>query len=120
MYFIAYILLKEEYKDYRRGMINMELNYNELGLKVGLEIHQQLNTKRKLFCNCPTLIREDSPDGEIQRTLRTSQSEMGEIDKAALIESKKRQKKIFTNIIMIQPVLWNWTKNLHMLPQKKP
>ena len=73
----------------------MEIDYKNLGLKVGLEIHQQLNTKRKLFCNCPTIIRDDEPDGEIERILRTSQSEMGEVDKAALIESKKGKKFIY-------------------------
>jgi glutamyl-tRNA(Gln) amidotransferase subunit E len=73
----------------------MEMDYKNLGLKVGLEIHQQLNTKRKLFCNCPTIIRDDEPDGEIKRVLRTSQSEMGEVDKAALIESKKGKTYIY-------------------------
>ncbi|MDK2789855.1 MAG: glutamyl-tRNA(Gln) amidotransferase subunit [Methanothermococcus sp.] len=73
----------------------MELDYEKLGLKVGLEIHQQLNTKRKLFCNCPTLIRDDEPHGKIERILRPSQSEMGEIDKAALLESKKEKKYIY-------------------------
>ncbi len=78
----------------RKNDIN-KINYKSLGLKVGLEIHQQLNTKRKLFCNCPTIIRDDEPDGEIERVLRTSQSEMGEVDKAALIESKKGKKFIY-------------------------
>jgi len=73
----------------------MELDYEKLGLKVGLEIHQQLNTKRKLFCNCPTLIRDDEPHGKIERILRPSHSEMGEIDKAALLESKKEKKYIY-------------------------
>ncbi|MBW9223885.1 Glu-tRNA(Gln) amidotransferase subunit GatE [Methanothermococcus sp. SCGC AD-155-E23] len=67
----------------------MELDYKKLGLKVGLEIHQQLDTSRKLFCNCPTMLREDEPHGEIKRFLRVSQSEMGDVDRAALVEWKK-------------------------------
>ena len=51
---------------------------------VGLELHQQLNTKRKLFCHCPTSIRDETPDGKFVRRLRPTQSEMGEIDPAAL------------------------------------
>ena len=29
-----------------------ELKIDQIGLKVGLEIHQQLSTNKKLFCNC--------------------------------------------------------------------
>ncbi|KUL00777.1 MAG: Glutamyl-tRNA(Gln) amidotransferase subunit E, partial [Methanoculleus marisnigri] len=32
------------------------MNYQELGLKAGIEIHQQLDTAEKLFCRCPTLL----------------------------------------------------------------
>jgi len=63
--------------------------YEDLGLKVGLEIHQQLHTQRKLFCHCPTELRTDEPDFEIKRKLRPSFSEKGEIDQAALAEIKK-------------------------------
>lgn len=63
--------------------------YEELGLKVGLEIHQQLNTKRKLFCHCSTVLRTEEPEFEIKRRLRPSFSEKGEIDQAALAEVKK-------------------------------
>lgn len=74
---------------------NNNIDYEKIGLKVGLEIHQQLNTSRKLFCNCPTIIRDDEVDGEIERYLRASQSEMGEIDQAALQEVKKNKKYIY-------------------------
>ena len=63
--------------------------YEELGLRVGLEIHQQLNTERKLFCHCSTDLRTDDPEFEIKRRLRPSFSEKGKIDQAALAEVKK-------------------------------
>ncbi len=65
------------------------LDYQKLGLKVGLELHQQLNTSRKLYCNCPTVIRDDDPHGGFLRRLRPTQSEMGEIDPAALFEFQR-------------------------------
>lgn len=67
----------------------MKIDYKKIGLKCGLEIHQMLNTKTKLFCNCPTLIRQDNPDTEFVRRLRPTRSEMGEMDPAALFEFKK-------------------------------
>ncbi|MCQ2964664.1 MAG: Glu-tRNA(Gln) amidotransferase subunit GatE, partial [archaeon] len=54
---------------------------------MGLEIHQQLNTKSKLFCPCPTDLTDEDYDGEIIRNLRPTQSELGQIDRAALQES---------------------------------
>ncbi len=68
-------------------------DYKDIGLKVGLELHQQLDTRRKLFCHCPPVIRDDAPDGTFVRRLRPTQSEMGEVDPAALFEFKK--KKLF-------------------------
>tara|TARA_Y100000034_G_scaffold79823_1_gene95802 strand:+ start:13327 stop:14772 length:1446 start_codon:yes stop_codon:yes gene_type:complete len=59
-----------------------ELDYKKLGLKCGLEIHQQLDTK-KLFCNCPSLLRYEEPDSIIKRKLHAVAGESGEIDKAA-------------------------------------
>ena len=41
-------------------------DYAKLGLRMGLEIHQQLEGK-KLFCSCPTTIRKDAPDFEVKR-----------------------------------------------------
>lgn len=60
----------------------MELDYEKLGLKSGLEIHQQLDTN-KLFCNCPSVLRTDEPDFKITRKLHAVAGESGKIDKAA-------------------------------------
>ena len=67
----------------------MTNDYSKLGLKIGLEIHQQLNTKAKLFCNCPPLFFKDDPELTFLRRLRPTQSELGQIDPAAFFEFQK-------------------------------
>jgi glutamyl-tRNA(Gln) amidotransferase subunit E len=58
-------------------------------LRAGLEIHQQLDTVEKLFCHCPTRLRDTKEHGgEFTRFLRATESEMGEIDRAALEEMR--------------------------------
>ncbi len=59
-------------------------------LKCGIEIHQRLDTG-KLFCRCPSTLSEDEkPDLQIIRNLRASESEMGELDRAARLEQEKQ------------------------------
>ncbi|WP_227376153.1 Glu-tRNA(Gln) amidotransferase subunit GatE [Haladaptatus halobius] len=66
-----------------------EYDYADLGLVAGLEIHQQLDTETKLFCECPTDLREpDDAARTFTRYLHPTRSELGEIDKAALEESQ--------------------------------
>lgn len=68
-------------------MVNNEPTAHDK-LKVGLEIHQQLDSKNKLFCNCKT-VDSTEHDFTFKRILRPTQSEMGSYDQAALFESKK-------------------------------
>ena len=66
-----------------------EYDYDELGLVAGLEIHQQLETATKLFCSCPTELRE--PEESVRsftRYLHPTKSELGELDEAAVEESQ--------------------------------
>jgi glutamyl-tRNA(Gln) amidotransferase subunit E len=65
-----------------------EFLIKNVGVKVGLEIHQQLATNKKLFCNCNP-IETDEYSIKFQRKLRASKSELGEFDPAALFESTK-------------------------------
>ena len=65
-----------------------DFSINDVGVKVGLEIHQQLATNKKLFCNCSP-IESDDYSIKFQRKLRASKSELGEFDPAALFESTK-------------------------------
>ena len=71
-----------------------EFDINNIGLKVGLEIHQQLDTKKKLFCDC-TPIEDDEFSRKFSRRLRAAKSELGKIDPAALFESTKSKTIIY-------------------------
>jgi len=64
------------------------MDYRALGLKCGLEIHQQLDT-HKLFCEDPSYLSEDEPRATFRRRLRPTQSELGEVDAAALEEARR-------------------------------
>jgi glutamyl-tRNA(Gln) amidotransferase subunit E len=72
------------------------MDFNAIGLTAGIEIHQQLNTGEKLFCHCPTLLRDSTEhSGEFFRYLRVTESEMGEIDRAAQEEMKRDRKFLY-------------------------
>ncbi len=67
----------------------MNIDYAKIGLRVGLEIHQQLDTVQKLFCNCKPELFKEEPETTFLRRLRPTQSELGQIDPAAYFEFQK-------------------------------
>ncbi|GAB3025934.1 Glu-tRNA(Gln) amidotransferase subunit GatE [Natronobiforma cellulositropha] len=70
-------------------MSDSEYDYETLGLVAGLEIHQQLDTATKLFCDCPTELRDpEESTHRFTRFLHPTRSELGELDQAAVEESK--------------------------------
>ncbi len=64
-------------------------DYTKIGLKVGLECHQQLATSEKLFCACKPELFKDEPEMAFLRRLRPTQSELGQVDPAAYFEFQK-------------------------------
>jgi len=71
------------------------MDYAAIGLKAGLEIHQQLNTTEKLFSHSPTVVRDSAEhNGEVSRYLRIATSEMGDIDRAA--KEELMNQRLFT------------------------
>lgn len=62
------------------------MDYKEIGLICGIEIHQRLDTKNKLFCNCKPQISEKEPVQTVTRKLRAVPGELGNVDPAALYE----------------------------------
>lgn len=72
------------------------VDYKAVGLKVGIEIHQQLDSKHKLFCYCPTTHREiEESNFEFFRYLRLKKSEIGEEDRAAKEEVERSRRFIY-------------------------
>ncbi len=71
--------------------------YDRIGFMSGLEVHQQLLTREKLFCHCPAGLynRSDDFDAEVVRHMRPTLSELGEYDGTALMEFKTRKEIIY-------------------------
>ena len=70
------------------------MDYQKIGLKSGIEIHQQLDT-HKLFCECPSLLRKDEPDIIVRRHLYAAAGETGKVDIAAAYEQTKKKEFIY-------------------------
>lgn len=61
-----------------------DIDYAKLKFKSGLEIHQQLDAKgKKLFCDCPAVLRSDESDFSVERKLHAVAGQSGEVDVAA-------------------------------------
>ena len=73
-----------------------DFDYDELGLKIGIEIHQQLASKNKLFCNCPNELQGTrSPDFTVLRKQRPVLGEEGKFDKGMLVEFLKKGSVVY-------------------------
>lgn len=72
-------------------------DYDRIGFMSGLEVHQQLKTKEKLFCHCPAGLYQKPHvfDAEVIRHMRPTLSELGEYDGTALMEFKTRKNIVY-------------------------
>jgi len=68
------------------------MDYLKLGLKAGLEIHQQLDCG-KLFCSCQGYLRSEEPHFSVMRRLHAVAGETGEVD--AAVKHEATLKKVF-------------------------
>ncbi len=71
------------------------MDYENLGFKCGIEIHQQLATETKLFCNCPVEMEDEEKDFQVRRQLKSVAGESGERDEAAEVESESSNTFIY-------------------------
>ena len=97
----------DSYKNYKesKGRVGYKLrkkttqkDYEKIGFMSGLEVHQQLLTDKKLFCNCPAGIfqKNGQYDAELLRHMRPTLSELGEYDGTALMEFKTKKTMSFS------------------------
>jgi len=94
---------KRNYEETRKSVGFVErkkatqADYDRIGFMSGLEVHQQLDTRQKLFCRCPAGVfqKPDEFDAELIRHMRPTLSELGEYDGTALMEFKTRKNIIY-------------------------
>ncbi|MFB6203362.1 MAG: Glu-tRNA(Gln) amidotransferase subunit GatE [Candidatus Nanohaloarchaea archaeon] len=72
-----------------------DVDYDELGFRCGIEIHQQLATETKLFCDCPVDLQDEAADRQVSRYLKSVTGETGERDEAAEVEAQKSTKFVY-------------------------
>ena len=70
--------------------------YKSIGFRCGLEIHQRLDTKEKLFCSCTAGIAEDKAIGRVERFQRAVAGELGIVDPSTRFEGMRHRKFIYT------------------------
>lgn len=70
-------------------------DYEILGFMCGLEVHQQLATRGKLFCRCPAGRRSARVDATVLRHMRPTLSELGEYDGCALMEFRTKKEIVY-------------------------
>jgi len=73
----------------------MMTDYSKLGLRVGLEIHQQLNSETKLFCRCP-IKKSESFNQAIKRKFKPVAGELGDVDPAAIYEYMRNKNFVYS------------------------
>lgn len=80
----------------REWALAPKLDYQAIGFRCGLEIHQQLDTG-KLFSRVPSEVIDGEEElrrrtiGSVLRTLRATGGETGELDAAAAAESRRNR-----------------------------
>ena len=68
----------------------MSIDYAKVGLKVGLEIHQQLNVNSKLFCSCPPELFKEEPRNHFStQTYAQPRVNWGRLTPQRILNSRK-------------------------------